>query len=375
MSASDYEVWVTTDGGARLALLSQFTGLTATRTVNGTGQFSLTIPVALFNTNLLGVDKMIQVWRAPSGGRLSLFRAYFLRRWRYFYKDADEYLLLSGPDVNDLLRRRIVASYAGNAQAQKTDYADDMMKDVVREAILDTAAPTPTAGTRAWPNLTIAADVSLGPTITKGFAFSTLLTTSGGGVLPGLADAAEVAGTRVYFDISENVLSGTTATWIFNTYIGQPGADRTATGFTFDLNRGNMRDPALEYDYSQEQNYIYAAGRGEGVERTIQQVYDAGRYGASIWNRCEALEDARDQEFDDGVRERGRAALYEGRPRTRFSAVPLDVNGARFGVDWTFGDRVEAQYRNQLFECVIESVGVTVTADGERIAARLEYEG
>ena len=369
-----YEIWLTSDTGSRLAHLTTITALTASRVVNGIGWFTLKMPLS-FDMNMIAVDRMIQIWRQPSGGVMSLWRPYFLRKWIFSTEGSREVVTLEGPDINDLLRRRIVAAYSGSAQASKTDFADDMMKEVVTESIADGVAPLPTAGTRVWSNLTIQADASVGPTITKSFPFDRLLQGSNSGVLAALAQAAREAGTEVFFSIEPNVVTGSSLTLQFQTKINQPGQDVTDR-VVFDQARGNMREPRLEYDYSDEENYIYAAGQGDRADRNIQQVYDTDRYNASIWNRCEGFADARNQSADNGVREAGRAKLEDGRPRIRFTAVPMDTAGTRFGIDWDFGYKVRSRYNNVEFDTIIRAV--TISLDGnkrETVQARLDFEG
>ncbi len=189
-----------------------------------------------------------------------------------------------------------------------------------------------------------------------------------------LANAAREAGTEVFFSIEPNVVTGSSISFQFRTTINQPGQDVTSR-VVFDQRRGNMREPSLEYDYSEEENYIYAAGQGEETARNIQQVYDTERYSASIWNRCEGFADARNQTADNGVREAGRAQLEEGRPRIRASATPVDTAGTRFGIDWDFGDKVRWRYKNIEFDTIIRAVTISVENKREQIQARLDFEG
>jgi len=374
VGAGSYEVWLTSDTGGRLAHLTTITALNASRVVNGIGWFALKMPLS-FDINMIAVDRMVQIWRQPRGGVMSLWRPYFLRKWVFSTEGSKEVVTLEGPDINDLLRRRIVAAYSGTAQAAKTDFADDMMKEVVTESIADGVAPLPAAGTRVWSNLSIQADASVGPTITKTFPFDTLLAGSGNGVLAVLAQAAREAGTEVFFSVEPNSVTGSSLTLQFQTKINQPGQDVTSF-VVFDQARGNMREPSLEYDYSEEENYIYAAGQGEGSARNVQQVSDSDRYLLSIWNRCEGFADARNQTADNGVIAAGNSALEQGRPRIRFSATPVDTAGTRFGIDWDFGYKVRSRYKNVEFDTIIRAV--TISLDGNRretIQARLDFEG
>lgn len=367
-----YEIWLTDDRGARLVLLDSFLTLEASRVVGHIAFFGMSMPLS-FDIGLIAPDRMIQIWRKPTGGRLGLWGVFFLRRWIFETSGSDEIVTMAGPDVKDLLRRRIVAAYSGSVQASKTDLADDMMKEVVTESIADGVKPTPDAGTRVWADLSIQADLGNGPTITRSFPFDRLLNTSGNGVLSVLAKASREAGTEIFFDIVPNVVGSDSINFQFQTFTGQPGQDVTSQ-VVFEQQRGNLGDPRLEYDHIGEENYIYAAGQGEGPARNVQQVYDSTRYNASQWNRCEGFADARNQSPDDGVREAGRSRLESGRPRIRFTAIPIDTAGTRYGINWDFGYKVRAKYKNVEFDTIIRADSISVDDSGEDIGVGLEFE-
>ena len=370
--AGTYELWYTDDHGVRIAQLDYSLGFSASILANGIGRLSMQLPPT-FDTSLLVKDRMIQVWRAPAGGRLSLWRPYFLQRWSFQTMADGEAIQIYAADPNVLLTRRNVIAYSGAAQADKTDYADDMMKEVVTEAIADGVAPTPDAGTRVWADFSIAADLGLAPELTDAFAYDRVLTSSGGGVLGGIVKASQVAGTNLYFDVAVNTVSSSSITFQFRTKTGQPGGD-LSDRVVFDQLRGNLKNPYLDFDYSEEVNYVYGTGQGEGAAREIQQSYDATRYSVSQWNRCEGVADARNQAAANGVREAARAALEAGKPVLRFSGEPVDTTGSRFGIDWNFGDLVSAVYRGYKFASIIEMVNISVNDSGaESIAARLDY--
>jgi hypothetical protein len=357
---SSYELWLTDDKGSRITdkrkrtVLDNILWLSATRTVNGIGSFTLQLPPS-FDTSLIKPDRMVQVWRAPEGGRLGLWRVYFVRRWRYETMGSSEHFTLYGPDVNDLLRRRIVVGFAGSTEAVKDDYADDMMKEFVTESMSDVVAPVPTSGTRIDA------------------PFKQLLTLSGGGVLGDIAKAADAEGTPVYFDIVPNTVTGDSINFIFRTYTGQPGMDMTART-VFDQERANLENPFLEYDYTDEVNYVYALGRGAEDNVRVQQPADSTRYSISQWNRCEGTAEAQQQDSDNAVREAGRMALTDGLPLRRAGGNPLDVEGTRFGVDWDQGWKVRERYRGVEFDAIIWTTTISVSRKGkESVRARMEY--
>ncbi|MGD8500734.1 MAG: hypothetical protein PVJ86_08810 [Phycisphaerales bacterium] len=371
--AGKYELWLTDDAGVRIAQLDDVLWFSATRHISNIAPFSMGLRET-FDTSLLKPDRMVQVWRAPEGARIGLWRAYFIRGWHFATLGGQETIAVSGVGPNDLLRRRIVAAYASSTQASKNDYADDMMKEVVTEAFADGVEPTPDAGTRVVTGFTIQADLSNGPTLSKSFAFGRLLWPSGGGALAEIAKASREAGTEVFFDVVVSSVSGSSIAFEFRTYTGQPGMD-VSDQVVFDQQRGNLKDPFLEFDYRDEVNYVYGGGRGQGAARNVQQAYDAGRYSVSRWNRCEGFANATNQTTDDSVREAARAMLELGRPKRYFGGIPVDTRGTRFGVDWDFGDLVTARYRGEEFTMIVRVVTLSVDETGhEAIDARLDWE-
>ena len=328
MSAS-YELWLTTDNGARITQLTTGVKFSASQAVNKTGWLNMQMPRS-FDIDLIKPDRMVQIWRRPTGGTKSLWDVFFVRKWEFSTQGSDEIVTIQGPNINDLLRRRIALAYTGTAGANKTDYADDMMKEFVTEAISDATNPAPSAGSRVWANLTIAADTSSGPSLSKTAQFGPLLNSSGGGLLPDIAKAAKEEGTEVFFGIYPNVVSSNSINFIFRTFTGQPGAD-VSDNVVFSQDMGNLKQPHLTYDYSDEINYVYGGGSGEGELREIEEAYAAARYGASIWARCEGFANATNQ-TGAALLATAQKMVYDGKPKINFTGVPGDTKGTRYGV-------------------------------------------
>lgn len=370
---ANYEVWLTNDFGVRLALLDNFTSLSVGKSVNQIANFTMTLPLS-FDRNLIKADQMIQVWREPQGGSLSIFNVYFLRRWVFQHQGSNEIITIAGPNLNDLLRRRNAIGYSGSGTASKADFADDMLKEILSEATSDSTTPTPDAGTRVWNDLSIQADFSAGPVLVRNLEWGKLLNSGDSGIFADLAKASRAANNEVFFGIYPNVISSNAITLQFRTTTGQPGQD-VSTQVTFSQEEGNLKNPSLEYDYSNEANYVYAGGQGEGSSRNIQQSGDSSRYNISQWNRCEAFIDARDQTSNDGVLDAADRTLTEGKPRIHFTGEPVDTEGTRFGVDWNFGDKVRTSYANIQFDSIIRNVTINVDNSGmETVNARLDFE-
>ena len=368
MAAGSYEIWYTDDKGVRIALLDNALGGIFNKNANGIGFFELPLPGS-FDTSLLKRDRMIQVWRAPIGGTLSVFRVYFLRWWQLARIESDLRITLKGPDVNDLMRRRHVINYSGTAGASKTDLLDDLMKEVVDEqAINDASDPTSGFGIRDIPDFTNQVDVSAGPLLSFAMAWRKLSEW-----LPDASRAGRAESNEVFWDIVEQVTSNSIALQ-FQTKTGQPGQDLTSS-VIFDEARGNLSDSSLTLDYFDEVNYVYGLGQGQSIDRNVQQQWDADRMGASRYNRCEGIAFAANAEIDDTVREAARERLTNGLPRRILTGRLVDTEGTQFGRDWNWGDKIRARFLGIEFDAIIRKL--TITLDGnmrETIDAPIESE-
>lgn len=357
-----YEFWLTTETGTRHTLLDNHLGCTFSRVANEVGWMSMRLPES-FDTDLIKLNRMVQIWRAPTGGRLSLYRTHILKKWTYSTWENREIVEIAGPDFVDLVDCPVNAYYANEVQTTMTDEADDMMAAVV------TANIGAGAGVgRVLPRFTVAATRAVGPVLEKAFAWRNVLK-----ILQEINQASREEGHEVFFDVTETV-SDTAIAAEFHTYMNQPRQDLTDLGVLFAQYQGNLVNPKLTFDYSEERNYIYGLGQGVNDLRTIVEVQDAGRVGAAPWNRRENIADARNCQTPNCVREAARARLTEGRPKERFTASLVDTDGCRFGRDWHWGDRVRATYRGFMFDCVVRAVTITLDAEGqETIDVQPEY--
>lgn len=360
-----YEIWIARDDGTRLAALDDVLTLDYVRAINNLERFQLTLPGDT-NPNWIAKDRRISIWRQPVGGRLVQDFQGLLTQWTWA-EDARGNLTLkiSGPSLNGLLRRRIVAYAAGSAQAAQTNQADDMMKAIVKQNL--GADATDTARSIDPIYLSVAADLTAGPSLTKGMAYRNVLE-----ILAELSDAARQAGTEIYFDVEpiDDVA------FEFRTYANQPGNDRRASSsqpLIFSKERGNLSAPVLTYNYDDEINFAYAGGQGTESSRVIKTAEDSARSGLSVFARAEGFADARSDSADDGVQAAADAELIAGRPAVTFSANLIDTESCRYGVEWRWGDRVTAEAFGAQYDGLIRSVHVTVTANRqETIAAQLE---
>lgn len=353
--------------GTRIDSIQNFNTLSYVRTENEIGALVLTIPLKAFKYEDWSVNQVLEIWREKNGVlELQNETAYFVQDWE-LYNDAGQHMIaVFAKDANWLLDTRIVAHYAGSTDSTKTDYADDMMKEIVYSNM--GAGTTDTD--RVLSGFTIAPDTSASVSITRSFAWGQLT-----GVMQDICNSATEQGTYTCFD----VVRTSPCNFEFRTYTGQRGVDHGRTSGDVRLVGeiyGNLEDARLGTYHGEEWNYVYAGGEGEEYARIIETASDAARIGQGYpYNRREYFQDARQQATTDAVYSDAYAALGEGKPKQVMSGKLVDTYGMQFGIHYGFGDIVSVEAFDTAVDCHVTSVGVKYDAEnGEQIDIRLRGE-
>lgn len=362
--SAEYEIWLLnpTDG-TPLATLAEFGSLDYTKIQNGTGAFSLLLPVSL-DFSLIQEDTRIAVFRKPDGGIKSLDFCGLVRYIERSTRGHSQYRTVAGPDLNDLLATRIIAYAATTAYADKTGHADDVMKAYVRENMGALVVDT-------WRDLsdygfTVAVDTALGTTLSKSAPWRNLLETC-----KEIADASHsTEATSVYFGI---VPLDTGWDCEFRTSIQQWGQDRR-NQVIFGLEWGNITDITRNINYRDEKTFAYAGGPGEGTARTIKWAVDSARCFKSPFNRREVFADARNGDSDASIEAEALAAVKDGCPKTLFSGSIVNVGNYVYGRDYGLGDYVTAVFEKEVIDCRIESVHITAQGAKETVDIQVRKE-
>ena len=374
---AQYRLILTTDTGSRLENSFQpiGAGFKALRKANTISPITVELPYT-FDNKLFTVanpkEYMLQVWRKADGGTWRLFNNYIITRFeRHANPTPNGKVILMGYDMNILLYRRIVAAKAGSANARITDYADDMLKGLMTDALSDAIDPTPTAGTRAWSNLTVAGDLSLGPELTLDLEYEELLTFSGGGAFKKIVNASREADTDLFFEVQPNQVLENSINFILRTFTTQLGQDLTDT-VTFSIGNSTVEDAIVVYDNGKAKNYIYAGGTGKEADRTISQAYNADQYSRSMWARSEGFLDVPGVE-DDSLPDAANAELIAKRGTVEAKGKIVDTPDLRYGRDFDFGDLVTVQLWGDQYDALINSVTVGMQNGADIVQIGCEY--
>jgi hypothetical protein len=359
-----YELYLSTPLGVRLAVLDNFESLQWARALNAVGPLRLIFGAQQVDWRLWGLDRRVEVWRAGAGISRLVGIWYLRSIERWVDEQGIERIGWGAEDANGLLARRVIAWDAGTTQAEKTDFADDMLKELVAENLGSGAG----AGRDLTAyGLTIDADHGSAPSVTCECARQGLLA-----VLQSVAQASRDLGTRLYFEI----MHPTMTTLQFRTYVHRLGQDRTTLQSPFSLLRGTLAPPVrILRDHGDEVNVVYAAGEGAEEDREVVAVSDVPATNASPFARREAVVDGRSYEGTASLTAFGSAKLQFMKVRPRFEATLQDIDGSRYLADWALGDLVSAEYDAEIYDCEVSAVQGTATRDSETITARLaSYE-
>ena len=374
MSAVNHRLVLRTHDGEQLAYLQGLVDWELTRVENDAGWFTVTA-AGDFDPQWLGVDRLLEFWRRPVGGEEKCLAVGFMRYWGWEeLADGTEVCRFGGPDQVELLDRRIINYQANTANTSMTATSDDMLKAIVREAMVYPEAGNDWYGRpRYYPAANFGCDPAeaAGYSMSRDFAWRDLLPT-----MQEIAESSYCYGVPLYFDVFPNG----PARFMFRTWVNVRGIDRTiGTGIVpilFSKEAGNLVDPSLRFDYTEELSYVSGGGGGEGPNREIDPEHgpiSQMRESESIWNKRESFQDARECGRDRPcIAARAFQKLQEHRAKIIFSGTLLDMPQSRFGVDWDFGDKVTARYKGFDFDGHIRSFTIRVGSDGvEEVSARM----
>jgi hypothetical protein len=346
--------------------LAVFSSLEWTRKVNDVGSFTMKLPGQL-PLWWFSKDYRLEIWRGVDDRPLYLEgdTQWLIRKLKIDNQNGERVFTVSGNDLNVLLKRRIVAYDAASVYADKSDYADDMIKEIMSEnygiGCID--------GDRdlsAW--IDIQGDFSLAFPIEKAFSRRELLV-----VFQELCQESYENGIYCAFDFVRKTSAGIG----FRTYINQRGTDRTKSSpspLLFGSQYSNFGDDTYEDDGSEEATFIYAGGQGEEATRIIQTAQDNVRIGASPFGRIERFVDARHAKLAASVQDEAEAELRARIPKRKFSGKAVDVDKCRYGLHYKFGDKVTVELQEITLDAYVNTVHVTKTDGQETIDIGLEAE-
>ncbi len=375
-----YTIWLASPTGERLAILDPFIRLEYRRAVNSTAfarglfgrvsyPFTLVLPYSRQLLPLLQRDYRLEVWRDSSSGlqHLDTETVWFIQRVaRMVTKDGAHVIEVQAVSAIALLERRIIAAAAGSSGADKTGYADDLIKALVRENIGNSASGD---GRDVSDWLTIEPDHSMGAQVSKRSAWRNLMT-----VVQEIADSSTEAGVPLFFDL----VASPPHSLAFRTYAHVRGTDRSIANtrgiapVVLSYETGTLTNITRETEWQDEATHVYVLGQGARDGRQVVVVGDTPRATGVPFGRREIATDARHVTTEAALLAEGQTALREHQPQETLTATLISrAPDAVYGHHWQFGDMVCAEVDGELFACRIDEVEVSIAAGEQSVMARL----
>lgn len=352
--------------------------LQVAQTVGSVGSATFSIP-GDYPIDYLKKDGIIEIWRHPQNRQpyLLFSKIFFLRQRVFSVIGGKRAWTLTAYDPNYLIsdpngqRGRIVAYAADTAYTSKSTYADNMIKAIARENI-GTLATDSDRDLSAY--LSIQADVSGAPSISKGFSNRVLLP-----VFNEICQASITAGTYLAWDIvcTSPPLNGAYALEL-RTYLNQRGIDHRFSSnqpVLIGLDYGNLDDVSIDENWTSEESWVRVGGKGEGEKRAYSTGGDTTRIGESPYNRREAFENLSNISDPTTLADQVDTTLRAGTPRPNYSGRIIPTSQALFDVEWGYGDYLTAQVIGRSFDARSDSMVIKYSRDsGEEISAYLRGE-
>lgn len=367
--AGDYSLLFYNPGFQFLQALDKVASCSYARTRNDAGEIELVVPDGYYNPSLFQPFGIILVQRTLPG-----LQPYIDLQTPWFLLDGPTYTLaadgtalahFTGTDALGLiLASRNIAYNDYNEFTDKLDYAENLLKAVVRENAGSLA--TDTARDLTGAGFSVASDTPAAQAITPiirmgSFARQPMLK-----VLQDIAAASAndpVTPTWLGFDVAlANTFTGQLE---FRTYVGQRGVDHRQTvgnpPLILSPEAGNLADVEAGSLYRNSVSFMYAAGAGVGSIRAVATAQNDALIALSPYGRREGFTDGSQLVDPDALAALAAGKLYEQRPRNFFAGRIVEADNAIRGVHWDYGDFVTGTYHNITADVRVDKIAVRLT--------------
>lgn len=369
-----YSVHLGTQLGERKRNLRAFESLDITLRTNGPHVAHIIVPTVVKNKrfpyDLLVEDAWLEIWRGVNEYPKSILAdtVFLLQEFKLFYSGDAEKFKIDASSGSVLAEWPIVAYDAASAEADKTDFADDMILEIARENMGADAADRDMSSL-----LTIPSNQSLGASISKAFSRRELAR-----VFTDLCNASAQNGQRLYWDVVlDNPGNFNTRKLRLIVVPDQRGAYKgfdTVNPLVFSTKKGNLRGAELTKSYRGVVNYAHGLGNGLEENRKVYPASDTNRIASSPWGRIKEGTIQVDSEDESVITNEAEGLLREKRPRWVFTAEIVQTPDRLFGVHWNHGDVVGIEEFGLRFEAMISPVSIGYRAGKEIIRASIRAE-
>lgn len=358
-------VYIDTPQGNRLLAPLDWFSLEYARQETEVGALTLVLPAVDYDRGMFPKDGLIEIWNMPETGSptLELDMLWLIRRVRYL--GATNSWELTAYDLNHLLKRRVVDYNPGNTTyTELLGAGDDLGKQIISQnfgaGALDTIRSIATY-------LNIQANATAAPSVRISCSRQEVLKT-----LQNIAAAAHEQGTYLAFDTVVTSLPGpgTTLQFEFRSYVDQRGTDRRGLMY-LGPDFGNLTEVEIDEDASNEITRAISTGQGVDAVQAVARADDTTRWEGSPFGLVEGVRSASSSLVATDLLNDAQAFLKQGIALKVITGKLVSMPGMEYGVDWNWGDRLEAQVNGTKYTCRVAGIHVTWTQAGREIEPTL----
>lgn len=357
--AAEYYILVKDTSGNPIAEIDDFLQFSCARRVREPGLLKVQLDGNSSKIQYLTTNSQLELYRRNQALGIDWyceFRGLHRGEERTTDKDGKDAYQLIAPGQMTMLSWAYVAyqDKIANRSVFTQLPIETIMKTLVSYNVNSTLAVNnhadPTTRVVSWPiaGISSATDQSRGPVTDWKAAWKNLLVE-----LQALAQINSAGD----FDL----LKTGAATWQFQYYPGQLGADRRST-VLFALENGNMANPEYKLDKTSEATIAIVGGRGDGSARQYEIVTGAAY---SSTNYIEAFVHASNQDTVAYMTAKGQDELYKKQARNKLIFDVLQTQATAYGRDYFLGDLVTANYKSVHFSQKVNGVTLTLNANGQ----------
>ena len=379
---AEYTIYVKNVFNETIAVIKESYKLEYFRSERSVGSLYLDLPLEKYGDIPFEIDGRLEVWRRTAHTLPQLVGD---TQWliRLFREKVDEQginnLRVTCHDGMDLLNRRIIAYPNYNPYTQKgTEYADDMIKEIVRENFGDESVDTD-RDVSDW--LSIDEDFSLAPEVTLNDNIGFRIVRP---VLDKICELSEAKGTYLTYDVTYNI---ETKKFEFKTFIGQRGNDLGSTSqkrlvLSCVYDKKPILGRALSYassgiDALDERTFVYLGGQSDDTNAIYATVGDDERINSSPFGRYEDFLDAENPASASLASYRNEATSWLNH-KSRIREINGHIEQTEailYGRDYNFGDIVAMQYREKIYDIHLDDVQVVFDSDGSESVTIFTRDG
>jgi hypothetical protein len=156
------------------------------------------------------------------------------------------------------------------------------------------------------------------------------------------------------------------ASWVFTTYVGQIGTDRTAT-ITLSVSTGTVATITQISDVLNDFNAVIVGGSGTEEAKVFATRPATLPTGLDL---KESFQDAKNQQNSTGayLQQFGSKTLaIQARKRVQYQVEVLQTSQMRYGRDYFFGDKIAVAWNNSKVNQYVSAVGLEWKSTGDEV--------